>query len=125
MIFIEAPALAATTVFPPKVMKDHCAALGIPSGGNAVGLYSTALPGVVTGPHRQTFGFKPKGIAAMFFSVLVAVLGMAVVTWYAFEGGELDVEEVESEVKRKMEEKRARGSKFDRVKKAFAKEVVA
>jgi iron transport multicopper oxidase len=121
MIFIEAPAQALTTVIPPQIMKDHCTALSMPSSGNAVGLYTTDLPGVTTGPYRQTFGFKPKGIIAMTFSGLVAVLGMMVVTWYAFEGGELDIEDVEEEVKRKMEEKRLRGTKIQRVRKLFSK----
>lgn len=48
-------------------MNDHCAALGMPTSGNAAGHQSaTDLSGLPLGPYPQKLGWRPKGIAAMF-----------------------------------------------------------
>lgn len=123
MVFIEAPVEAQATVIPPQVMFDQCAMLNIPSTGNAVGLFSTTdLPGVPTGPFPQTFGWKPLGIGMLSLAIISALLGMGTVVFYSL-GGQLEAEEVEIEVRRKMAEKRERGTKLQRVKGLFAKKV--
>lgn len=106
-------------------MLDQCAMLGISPTGNAVGRNSTTdLSGAVVGPFPQVLGWLPKGIAALAMSVLSAVIGMGFVIWYAF-GGQLDAEEVEDEVVRKLAEKRERGSKLQRFKKLVSKQPTA
>ena len=102
-------------------MLEHCATLGIPSTGNAVGKNSTTdLAGVVTGPFPQVHGWLPRAIGALAGTILAALLGMAAVVWYAF-GGQLEEEEVNEEVLRTLAMKQARGSKFTRMKRALGK----
>ncbi|GLB39058.1 putative ferroxidase [Lyophyllum shimeji] len=105
---VEAPLLAQQRNAPPQIMRDHCAALGKPFSGNAVGKASTTdLTGLHLGPFPQVLGWRPKGIGAMFGCVLSAVLGMASVTWYAL-GGQMTDEETEEEVRRRVEMKEGR-----------------
>ncbi|KAG6816327.1 hypothetical protein H0H87_006926 [Tephrocybe sp. NHM501043] len=109
---IEAPLLAQQRNSPPQIMRDHCATLGKPVSGNAVGKASTTdLTGLPVGPFPQVLGWRPKGIGAMFGCVLTAVLGMASVTWYAI-GGQLSDEEAEDEVREKIAAKEARRKKL-------------
>lgn len=60
----------------PQVMKDQCAALGVPVTGNSVGKMSlTEFPGAVRGPYPQILGWRPKGIGALAGCILTALLG--------------------------------------------------
>ncbi|KAG6915686.1 hypothetical protein DXG01_010414 [Tephrocybe rancida] len=109
---IEAPLVMQQRNSPPQLIRDHCAALGKGTSGNAAGRASTTdLTGLPLGPFPQVLGWRPKGIGAMFGCVLTAVLGMATVTWYAL-GGQLTEEEVEEEVKAGIAAKEARGKRL-------------
>ncbi|SGY78825.1 BQ5605_C008g04964 [Microbotryum silenes-dioicae] len=109
VIFIESPAESQQELVIPQVMKDQCAALGIPSAGNAVGKFSTTdLAGVARGPYPQVLGWRPKGIGALAGCIITALLGMVTVVWYAL-GGQLDDEELEAEVDRELEAKKNGG----------------
>ena len=86
-------------------MYDQCAALGMPTSGNAAGHASvTDLAGLPLGPYPQNNGWHAKGIGAMAGCVLSAVLGCAGVCWYAL-GERMGEREVEEMVRRKEEAK--------------------
>lgn len=112
--FITAPLLiqerAQDSV--PSFMYDQCAALGIPSGGNAAGHASpTDLSGLPLGPWLQKLGWLAKGIWAMAGCVLTAIIGIVTVMWYAM-GGSVTEEEMEAEARQRIEEKERRGKFF-------------
>ena len=110
--FIEAPLIAQERADLPQFMYDQCDALGMPTSGNAAGHASaTDLSGLPLGPYPQNNGWHAKGIGAMFGCVLTAVIGMGTVTWYAL-GGHISEEEMEREVREKVEKKAARGRFF-------------
>ena len=91
----------------PSFVADQCAALGMPTSGNAAGHASvTDLAGLPLGPYPQNNGWHPKGIGAMFGCVLTATLGMASVTWYAL-GGHISEEEMEHEAREHQEARTA------------------
>ena len=79
---IEAPELLAKQ-YVPQASYDLCTAQGINTLGNAAG-NSELLD--LTGQNSRIgplpSGFTGRGIAAMFFSVLSAILGMATIAWY-------------------------------------------
>lgn len=109
---IEAPLLAQQRNKVPQVMYENCKALGKPFSGNAAGFASTTnLAGLPLGPYHQHLGWHPKGIGAMFACVFTAVLGMASVVWYSL-GGHFSDQEVEQEVRAKIEAKAKRGRFF-------------
>lgn len=102
-------------------MYDNCKALGKPTTGNAAGHASASdLSGLTLGPYPQILGWRPKGIGAMTGCVLTAVLGMLAVVWYAF-GGHIEDEEMEREVRERIEQKNARGGLRGRVAGVFRK----
>ncbi|KAF8551775.1 Fet3 protein [Imleria badia] len=108
--FIEAPLQVqerAVGQF-PSYLYEQCAAQGIPQSGNAAGHASaTDLSGLPLGPWPQKMGWQPKGILAMTGCVLTAVIGMITVVWYTTGIKETE-EEIEQEVRRRMEAKRNR-----------------
>ncbi|KAH8110260.1 Fet3 protein [Phellopilus nigrolimitatus] len=110
--FVTSPTamLAAAADDPvPGFLYDQCAALGVPTAGNAAGLNSTTdLTGLPLGPFLQNNGWHARGIGAMAGCVLTAVLGMASVSWYAL-GERLSDAEVEEDTRRKADAKAARG----------------
>ncbi|KAF7334268.1 Fet3 protein [Mycena sanguinolenta] len=110
---IEAPLVAqqfAGNV--PSFIADNCAALGLPSSGNAAGHSDpNDLAGLPLGPYPQNNGWHAKGIGAMAGCVLTAVLGMLTVLWYAM-GGHISEEEQESEVRAALAAKEKRGRFF-------------
>ncbi len=56
----------ALTSPPPSELASQCAALGLPSSGNAAGHDSiTDLQGLPEGPFQQNLGWHSKGIGAM------------------------------------------------------------
>ena len=69
-VFVEAtPLLAGAPV--PQVVKDQCAALNLPTQGNAAGNEDpNNLKGLPEGPFPQILGWRPKGIGAMFGCVV-------------------------------------------------------
>ncbi|GJE86451.1 multicopper oxidase FET3 [Phanerochaete sordida] len=112
--FIEAPLEAQARNAIPDVMYQQCAALSLPTSGNAAGHPASDLldfAGWTLGPYQQVLGWRPKGIGAMAGCVLTAVLGMMTVTWYSL-GGHISEEEMEHEARLQQEEKRRRGKFF-------------
>ena len=98
----------------PSFVADQCAALGLPTEGNAAGLNSTTdLTGLTLGPDLQNNGWHSKGIGAMAGCVLTAVIGMATVSWYAL-GERLSDEEIQEATRKKEEAKEARGGFLQR-----------
>ncbi|KAG2146288.1 Fet3 protein [Suillus clintonianus] len=112
--FITAPLLAQERAQDrvPSFMYDQCAALGVLSSGNAAGHASpTDLSGLPLGPWVQKLGWLPKGIWAMAGCVLTAIIGIVTVMWYAM-GGYITEEEMEEEVRQRIEEKARKGKFF-------------
>ncbi|KXS12722.1 multicopper oxidase [Gonapodya prolifera JEL478] len=120
--FIEAPdQIQKLAAGQPKVLNDQCSALGISTTGNAGGKNSTTDFGAYSfGPYVQELGFHPKGIVALAFCVVSAIMGIIAVAWYPLGGG-LDEDELELEVAAAMALKAQKGSKWDRAKKLFSK----
>ncbi|KAF9456602.1 Fet3 protein [Collybia nuda] len=109
---IEAPLLAQQRNTIPQAIFDHCQTLGKKTSGNAAGFASTTqLDGLPLGPFPQNLGWHPRGIGAMAGSVLSAIFGMAAVVWYTL-GGHISDEEVEHEVRARLEAKEKRGRFF-------------
>jgi len=87
--------LATTIIEAPELMKDrlkidpthidHCKALGIPYSGNAAGNEGLDLTGANVGPDPLSGKFTGKGIVALVFTIIAALLGLATVLWYARE----------------------------------------
>ncbi|KAG1741488.1 Fet3 protein [Suillus paluster] len=101
----------------PSFMYDQCAVLGKPYSGNAAGHASpTDLSGLPLGPWQQKLGWLTKGILAMAGCVLTALIGIATVLWYA-TGGSITEEEMEEEVRQRLEEKERRGKLWGLFKK--------
>ena len=65
-VLVEAtPLLADASV--PQFVKDQCAALKLPTQGNAAGNEDpNDLKGLPEGPFPQILGWRPRGIGAMF-----------------------------------------------------------
>lgn len=88
---VEAPELLAQQYI-PQASYDLCAAQGISTIGNAAGnvdLINLAGQTKPVGPIPT--GFTGRGIAAMSFSVLSAVMGLATIAWYGLHQLESDV----------------------------------
>ena len=116
MQFIEAPDIAQERNTLPQALVQQCAALGLPTSGNAAGFASTTdLEGLPLGPFPQNNGWHPRGIGAMFGCVATATLGMATVAWYAL-GGHISEEEMEDEAREHQEAKERRGKLFGLIK---------
>ena len=81
-VFIIDGTTVQATEQPPQFMFDQCAAMSIPTTGNAAGLNSTTdFPGLTTGPWPQKQGWHAKGIGALAGCIITALLGMATVVW--------------------------------------------
>ena len=102
-------------------MYDQCKAQGRPTTGNAAGNVDILdYSGWPLGPYPQVLGWHSRGIGAMAGCVLTAVIGMATVTWYTL-GGHISDEEMEEEVRRKIEAKEKRGKFYGIFKTAAPK----
>jgi iron transport multicopper oxidase len=82
--FIEAPLEMQKSLVIPDDHKALCANSGIPMVGNAAGNTKDVfdLSGQNHPPKPLPAGFTPKGVVAMTFSVLSALLGLAAIAWY-------------------------------------------
>jgi iron transport multicopper oxidase len=83
---VEAP-MVLQSQLEGKIPADHlaaCKALDIPTAGNAAGntVNLLDLSGENKPPGRIPNGFTPRGIVALAFSVVSAVLGLIVIGWY-------------------------------------------
>lgn len=105
--FIEAPLDLQTSLVIPEDHKALCAAADIPMFGNAAGNTKDVfdLSGQNHPPKPLPAGFTPKGIVAMTFSVLAALLGLGVIAWYGLaDMGEASRVEEERRVARMVGE---------------------
>lgn len=88
---VEAPELLATQ-YVPQESYDLCTAQGINTLGNAAGKSDLLdLQGQISPPGPIPDGFTGRGIAAMFFSVLSALIGMFTIAWYGLHQLEADI----------------------------------
>jgi iron transport multicopper oxidase len=81
---VEAPLELQKTL---KIPQDHlaaCNARSIPTAGNAAAntVNFLDLTGANVAPKPLPAGFTPRGIVALVFSVISALLGLAVIIWY-------------------------------------------
>ncbi|KAI4128621.1 MAG: hypothetical protein LQ347_004104, partial [Umbilicaria vellea] len=81
---IEAPEALQSSLSIPADHLAACAASNSPTAGNAAGnsrdLFD--LRGASSSPKPLPAGFTPKGVVALVFSCVSAVLGLAVIVWY-------------------------------------------
>jgi iron transport multicopper oxidase len=82
--FVEAPLEMQKSLVIPDDHKALCAGSGVPMVGNAAGNTKDVfdLSGQNHPPAPLPAGFTPRGIVAMTFSVLAALLGLAAIAWY-------------------------------------------
>ncbi|KAF9179824.1 hypothetical protein BGZ51_006637 [Haplosporangium sp. Z 767] len=83
--FIEAPELMPSILKVDPTHIEHCKALGIPYSGNAAGNEGLDLTGANVGPNPLPGTFTAKGIVALVFTIIAALLGLGTVIWYARE----------------------------------------
>jgi len=120
VVFAEAPLESQQTTHIPQLMLDQCAAQGIPTSGNVVGLNSTTdFSGQALGPYTQyyLFGWTRKAQGAIAGCILSALIGMSVIWWYGMNPYN-DWEHLDL-AREKFEAKQAAGGKFGFVKGLF------
>ncbi|KAG0005660.1 hypothetical protein BGZ80_004046 [Entomortierella chlamydospora] len=83
--FIEAPDLIPSVIKVDQSHYDNCKALDIPFSGNAAGKEGLDLTGANLGPDPLPGTFTAKGIVALVFTIIAALLGLGTVIWYARE----------------------------------------
>jgi len=81
---IEAPLELQKTLTIPENHFDACKTGSIPYAGNAAANTEDFLDlrGATQAPKPLPAGFTARGIVAMTFSCIAALLGLAVITWY-------------------------------------------
>ncbi|KAM0148539.1 hypothetical protein ACHAQE_003670 [Botrytis cinerea] len=92
---IEAPLELQKSLTIPENHIAACQTRGVPYTGNAAGNAEDYLDlkGANVAPGPLPAGFTAKGIVAMVFSCLAALLGLATITWYGLaEMGDADKE---------------------------------
>ncbi|KAF9194690.1 hypothetical protein BGZ49_003142 [Haplosporangium sp. Z 27] len=80
---IEAPEAMQETLTIDPTHYEQCVAMGMPPKGNAAGNDGLDMTGQNLGAHDLPNGFTGKGIVALVFTIIAALLGLAVVVWYA------------------------------------------
>jgi len=80
---VEAPLEIQKTLTLPQNHIDACQAGNMPYAGNAAGNTVDVfdLKGANRAPNPLPAGFTPRGIVAMTFSIVAALLGLAVIAW--------------------------------------------
>jgi len=80
---IEAPEDLQKSLRIPEDHLEACRAQNIPVAGNAAGNSKNLfdLSGAAKSPDPLPSGFEARGIVALVFSCLAAILGMAVISW--------------------------------------------
>jgi iron transport multicopper oxidase len=80
---VEAPLEIQKTLTLPQNHIDACQAGNMPYTGNAAGnrVDIFDLKGANRSPSPLPAGFTPRGIVAMAFSIVAALLGLAVIAW--------------------------------------------
>lgn len=82
--FVEAPLDLQTSLTIPADQLHICADQNIPTTGNAAGNTKDFfdLTGQNLPPAPLPAGFTARGIIALVFSIISAVIGMAAIVWY-------------------------------------------
>ncbi|KAF9151185.1 hypothetical protein BG015_006991 [Linnemannia schmuckeri] len=80
---IEAPEVMSGVLTVDQTHLQHCTDLGLPFSGNAARNQGFDLTGQNVGSNLLSGTFTTKGIIALLFTVLSAVVGLATVVWYA------------------------------------------
>ncbi|KAF9343338.1 ferroxidase fet3 [Mortierella sp. AD094] len=102
--FIEAPDVMQQVLTVDPKHYEQCQALGIPYQGNAAGNQGLDLNGANLGPTDLPTGFTGKGIVALVFTIIAAILGLMVVVWYAGDDSKVIEEQVKkAKAKRALE----------------------
>ncbi|KAG0268711.1 hypothetical protein DFQ27_005951 [Actinomortierella ambigua] len=83
MTFVEAPEELPSLLNIDPAIYDSCKALGIPYSGNAAGKEGLDLEGANLGPNPLPGTLGTKGIIALVFTIISALLGLGAVIWYA------------------------------------------
>jgi iron transport multicopper oxidase len=85
---IEAPLDLQKTIVIPQGHLDACAAGGMAQKGNAAGNTENYLDltGQNVAPGPLPDGFTPRGIVALTFSCVAALIGLVVIAWYVALG---------------------------------------
>ncbi|KAG0098956.1 hypothetical protein BGZ93_009749 [Podila epicladia] len=101
---IEAPeAMAGVLTVDPKHF-EQCKALGIPYEGNAAGNQGLDLTGQNVGPNPLSGTFTAKGIVALVFTIIAALMGLTTVVWYARDDEVTSVRKKDKKTMAKTEE---------------------
>jgi iron transport multicopper oxidase len=81
---VEAPLEIQKNQVIPQNHIEACQAANIPIAGNAAAntVDHFDLKGANVAPKPLPAGFTPRGIVAMVFSCIAALLGLATITWY-------------------------------------------
>jgi len=82
---IEAPEVMNSVLTVDPTHYEQCKALGIPYQGNAAGNSGLDLNGANLGPTILPGTFTAKGIVALIFTIIAALLGLLTVVWYAHD----------------------------------------
>ncbi|KAF8940365.1 Cupredoxin [Dissophora ornata] len=83
--FIEAPEVMSNVLTVAQTHFDQCKTLGIPYTGNAAGNEGLDLTGANLGANPLPGTFTGKGIVALVFTIIAALMGLGTVVWYARE----------------------------------------
>ncbi|KAG0035562.1 hypothetical protein BGZ82_005230 [Podila clonocystis] len=97
---IEAPEAMAGVLTVDSKHFEQCKALGIPYEGNAAGNQGLDLTGQNVGPNPLSGTFTAKGIVALVFTIIAALMGLATVIWYAHDD---EVTNIRKKDKKKVE----------------------
>jgi iron transport multicopper oxidase len=81
---VEAPLEIQKSLTIPQNHIAACQAGGVPYAGNAAAntIDLLDLTGANVAPGPLPAGFTPRGIVALTFSIVSALLGLAVIVWY-------------------------------------------
>ncbi|KAI5780218.1 Cupredoxin [Peziza echinospora] len=84
---VESPLLLQGNYTVPEDHKAACKAKNIPMEGNAAGNTKNHfdLAGANVSPDPLPKGFEKRGIAALAFSIVAALVGMGVIVWYGLQ----------------------------------------
>ncbi|GJJ73686.1 iron transport multicopper oxidase [Entomortierella parvispora] len=82
---IEAPEVMPSVLTVDPQHYEQCAVQGIPYQGNAAGNAGLNLTGANFGPSILPGKFTAKGIVALVFTIIAALLGLVTVVWYAHD----------------------------------------
>lgn len=100
---VEAPLELQSSLTIPAEHFEACVAGNVPFTGNAAGNTGDLLDlsGANSAPKPLPAGFTPRGIVALVFSVLAALVGLVAITWYGM--ADMGTASEEAEKKRMAE----------------------